>query len=111
MPPPARHVRIRSQGGICPWERAMKRRGWLVRAAVVLVAAPLMGLVVAGEHPALGDSPSPIVIDGQARFEVLSPTLIRLEYAADGNFEDRATFNAVNRGFPVPSFSTSVSGG
>src|SRR6266508_2472567 len=30
------------------------------------------------------------VRDGSARFEVLTPTLIRLEYAADGRFEDAA---------------------
>src|SRR4051812_36991648 len=29
--------------------------------------------------------------DGPARFQVLSPTLIRLEYADDGVFEDRPT--------------------
>src|SRR3954452_6099949 len=29
--------------------------------------------------------------DGPARFQVLSPTLIRLEYAEDGVFEDRPT--------------------
>ncbi|MEZ0068111.1 alpha-glucosidase (family GH31 glycosyl hydrolase) [Streptacidiphilus sp. MAP12-20] len=54
---------------------------------------------------------SDVVRDGSARFEVLSPTLIRTEYAADGVFEDRPTFNAVNRSMPTPAFTTSVSGG
>jgi hypothetical protein len=42
-------------------------------------------------------------IDGQSvqaghlRVQVLSPTLLRLEYAADDSFEDRPTFNAVDR--------------
>ena len=35
-----------------------------------------------------------------ARFEVLTPTLIRMEYAGDNQFQDAATFNAVNRSFP-----------
>ncbi|MEV0185218.1 hypothetical protein AB0I54_38995 [Streptomyces sp. NPDC050625] len=37
-----------------------------------------------------------------ARFEVLSPTLIRTEYAGDGHFEDRATFNAIGRSSFTP---------
>ncbi len=54
---------------------------------------------------------STAVTDGNARFEVLTPTLIRMEYAGDGAFQDAATFNAVNRSFPAVSFTTSVSGG
>ena len=37
------------------------------------------------------------VISGDARFEVLSPTLIRTEYAGDAHFTDAATFNAIGR--------------
>jgi hypothetical protein len=51
------------------------------------------------------------VRDGSARFEVLTPTLIRLEYAADGRFEDAATFNVIDRDLPVPRFHTSVNQG
>ena len=38
-----------------------------------------------------------VVRDGNARFQVISPTLIRLEYAADGRFEDGPTITAVSR--------------
>ncbi|HEX8612831.1 MAG TPA: TIM-barrel domain-containing protein [Telluria sp.] len=49
------------------------------------------------------------VVSGQARFEVLSPTLIRTEYAADGQFLDTATFNAIGRdAFDRPAFTTST---
>ena len=48
--------------------------------------------------------------DGNARFQVLTPTLIRLEYAADGRFEDRPTMTAINRRFRVPRFTTRVEG-
>ena len=52
-----------------------------------------------------------VVTDGNARFTVESPTLIRVEYAGDSGFEDRPTFTAVNRSMPTPTYTTSVSGG
>lgn len=55
--------------------------------------------------------PSAIVRSGDARIEVLSPTLLRLEYSPSGNFENAPTVNAVDRQFPVPPYRTSVSGG
>lgn len=39
------------------------------------------------------------------RFTVLTDRLIRIEYAGDGVFEDRATQSVVNRFFPVPKYS------
>ena len=38
------------------------------------------------------------------RFSVLTPYMIRMEYAADGVFEDRATQAVINRNFSVPDF-------
>src|SRR5689334_8064215 len=54
---------------------------------------------------------SNIVTEGNARFTILSPTLIRMEYAADGAFDNGTTFNVVNRSFPVPSYTTQVVSG
>ena len=49
--------------------------------------------------------PDAIIITGNARFTVLSPRLIRMEYAsASGAFEDRPTLAFVNRKQPVPAF-------
>src|SRR5688572_27180815 len=51
-----------------------------------------LAAVLAGTGSAAAAPPAPTEIrDGPARFQVLSPTLIRLEYADDGNFEDRPT--------------------
>jgi glycosyl hydrolase family 31/ricin-type beta-trefoil lectin protein/uncharacterized protein DUF5110/carbohydrate binding protein with CBM6 domain len=48
------------------------------------------------------------VVDGSARFQVLTPTLIRMEYAGDGAFQDATTFNAVDRSQPAPAYTTTV---
>ena len=89
---------------------ALKRR----RGVVALVATAAMAV----SGTAAGAAPVPravalsnAVVDGNARFEVLTPTLIRLEYAGDNRFQEGATFNAVNRSFPAPAFTTDVAGG
>ncbi|MBD0735650.1 TIM-barrel domain-containing protein [Streptomyces sp. CBMA29] len=52
------------------------------------------------------------VVSGDARFEILSPTLIRTEYAGDTAFLDAPTFNAVGRdGFGGAPFTQRVSDG
>ena len=50
--------------------------------------------------------PKAVVILGHARFTVLTPQLIRMEWAADGKFEDHASFVFLNRRLPVPNFDT-----
>jgi alpha-glucosidase (family GH31 glycosyl hydrolase) len=52
---------------------------------------------------------SAIVVSGQARFTVLTDSVIRCEFSTNGKFEDRATVAVVNRLLPVPQFSTSQS--
>src|SRR3954454_18876134 len=76
----------------------------MVRVAVGV--GVLVGLLVLAAAPAAGAA----VRDGHARFEVLSPTLIRLEYADDDRFEDGQTMTAVNRDFPAVAIQTSVQG-
>ena len=46
-----------------------------------------------------------IVTIGNARFTVLTPQLIRMEWSADGNFEDHASLVFINRKLPVPKFT------
>ncbi|MET7455196.1 TIM-barrel domain-containing protein [Streptomyces sp. NPDC005574] len=54
----------------------------------------------------------PTVTSGNARFEILSPTLIRTEYAGDGKFAEAATFNAIGRDTftPTPYTATTADG-
>ena len=49
------------------------------------------------------------VVAGKARFTVLTPRLIRMEWAADSQFEDRATLGVVNRNLEVPKFEVKKS--
>jgi alpha-glucosidase len=54
--------------------------------------------------------PKAVVTAGNARFTVLTPELIRMEWAADGKFEDHASFVFLNRRLPVPKFEHMLNG-
>ena len=61
----------------------------------------------AGAFATEGDpkaDPAATVVCGNARFTVLTDRLIRMEWAADGIFEDRASLAIINRRLPVPAF-------
>jgi alpha-glucosidase (family GH31 glycosyl hydrolase) len=49
--------------------------------------------------------PQATVLFGHARFTVLTPQLIRMEWAAEGKFEDHASLVFLNRRLPVPEFT------
>ena len=59
----------------------------------------------AGEYNPVAD-PEAVVTSGRARFTVLTPRMIRIQYSSKELFEDRATFAVINRHLPVPEFST-----
>jgi alpha-glucosidase len=52
-------------------------------------------------------NPKAVVVAGHARFTVLTPQLIRMEWSADGKFEDRPSLVFLNRRLPAPPFTTS----
>ncbi len=54
--------------------------------------------------------PKAVVIKGNARFTILTPSMVRLEWSPDGVFEDRASQVIVNRRLPVPTFEISEGG-
>jgi len=66
---------------------------------------------VQAENDPVAD-PKAVVTFGHARFTVLTPQLIRMEWSEDGKFEDHASFVFINRRLPVPKFEVthSVSG-
>ena len=54
-------------------------------------------------------NPEAVVVCGNARFTVLTPQLIRMEWSENGVFEDNATLAITNRRLDVPSFKKTVS--
>jgi Glycosyl hydrolases family 31/Domain of unknown function (DUF5110)/Carbohydrate binding module (family 35)/Carbohydrate binding module (family 6) len=86
-----------------------KRQSFLISLSMVLVTAiPLFAFQAHVHAQALATN---AVTDGNARFTILTPMLIRLEYADDGQFQDSTTFNVINRTFPTPTYSTQVVNG
>ncbi|MBQ7461409.1 MAG: DUF5110 domain-containing protein [Bacteroidaceae bacterium] len=55
--------------------------------------------------------PAAVVTSGKARFTVLTSKMIRIQYSATAQFEDRATFAIVNRRLPLPQFTTEEADG
>ena len=73
----------------------------------------LIFLFIAIALPALAEQkwdpiadPKAVVIEGSARFTMLTSRLVRMEWSADGHFEDHASLVFVNRRLPVPDFTT-----
>jgi len=51
------------------------------------------------------------VVEGNVRFTVLTPRVIRMEWSANGKFNDFASLTFVNRYLSVPRYSKSISNG
>ena len=62
----------------------------------VSAAMLLLPLVASAEVDPKADARA-VVVSGNARFTVLTPQLIRMEWSESGLFEDRATLTFVNR--------------
>src|SRR5579872_1682559 len=77
----------------------------------MFLQAPLVNATVASHSYDPIADPGAVVRAGSARFTVLTPQLIRLEWAKDGKFEDHASFAFVNRALPVPQFTRQLGPG
>jgi hypothetical protein len=90
----------------------MRARMFGVGAALAGMAGLVLAVPPADAAVGRTSADRHAVRSGDARFEVLSPTLIRMEYAGDGKFTDAPTFNAVGRdGFGRTRFTRRVAGG
>src|SRR4051812_360882 len=93
----ARTTFIFIRAGLC-------RVGLLAVVLAPLSSATAAGNGVPGQYNPVAD-PRAIVTAGPVRFTVLTPQLIRMEWAADGKFEDHASLTFLNRNLPVPEFT------
>lgn len=100
-------------GTLCSSSSVRTRTWRAFIAATALAAVAASGLSAPAPAQAASHSArARAVVSGDARFEVLSPTLIRMEYAGDAKFIDAHTFNAIGRdSFARTSFTTKVAGG
>lgn len=78
-----------------------KKFGIIWCLSLILLSFPVFTMANNPEAPA-----EAVVIEGNARFTILTPEMIRIEYSESGNFEDNATFTIINRDLgETPSFS------
>ena len=80
----------------------------IVTAVLFAVSAAQAGAQSTAPSPLA--NPAAVVTCGGARFTVLTPELVRIEYSETAQFEDRATFTIVNRNLDVPSYMTTDDG-
>lgn len=73
------------------------------RVLLFAVVAVLLPFMASAENCPKADEKAQVVA-GNARFTVLTPQMIRMEWSEDGKFEDRATLTFVNRKLEVPEF-------
>jgi len=72
-------------------------------------SAPASQQAPEASYSATADSRA-VIVSGHARFTVLTPQFIRMEWAADGNFDDRPSIVFLNRRLAVPAFKSAHKG-
>ncbi|UKK51160.1 glycoside hydrolase family 31 protein [Prevotella sp. E13-17] len=77
---------------------------------LMLLVGCVVQLTAAVDHPDPQADPDAIVTSGRARFTVLTPEMIRIQYSTTSKFEDRATFAVINRRLTVPKYTTREEG-
>ena len=83
-----------------------------VHLGSILTAILMLTSITANTRESYSPVPdgAAVVTFGNARFTVLTDRLIRMEWAENGRFEDRATLGIVNRRLPVPAFEYNIKG-
>jgi alpha-glucosidase (family GH31 glycosyl hydrolase) len=111
-------VENKSWSLLCSGNRVLRQTAILLIAALSFLLAP-HSLAADSAKPTLPPvparsipdrydplpNPRAVVTFGKARFTVLTPQLIRMEWAGDGKFEDHASFVFLQRNLPVPKFT------
>lgn len=82
----------------------MKKPFIMLMMSSCLLSTPSIAQVVVNDPVATSQA---VITCGNARFTVLTPEMIRVEYSEQVKFEDRATFTIVNRKLDAPQFTKS----
>lgn len=64
--------------------------------------------LTAAQEPGPVANPKAMVVDGNARFTLLTPELVRMEWSSDAKFVDSPSLVFINRRMPVPKHGVSV---
>lgn len=80
-----------------------------MKKTLIVIASLLLCGAAYAQNPKAADDA--VVKSGNARFTVLTDRLIRMEWAEDGQFEDRASLAIINRNLDVPAFKVRRDGG
>ena len=78
---------------------------------LVIALLSFLSVVLYGQSGNPAANPAAMVISGKARFTVLAPGIIRMEYSPGAVFEDHATLTFLNRTMPVPEYTKKEKGG
>lgn len=78
---------------------------------LIVLAALLVGLPGCSGGREDSAAAAQVITDGKARFQVISSSLLRLEYAEDGRFEDMQTLTVTNREPVSTVFETRIENG
>ncbi|MBS7566762.1 DUF5110 domain-containing protein [Mucilaginibacter sp. Bleaf8] len=92
--------------------RAAYMRCSLTKAALIhllFILPAFFATAQTGTQPKA--NPKAVIQEGQARFTVLTPRLVRMEWTPNGSFVDNASFVVVNRNLPVPRFTSAKNNG
>lgn len=94
----------------------LPHRGWMPGLALLAIAASGIFGCQRTTVPLIKEfSPvaqtKAVVISGEARFTILTPAMVRMEWSPSGVFEDRPTLVFTNRRLPVPDFTARRKGG
>jgi Glycosyl hydrolases family 31 TIM-barrel domain/Glycosyl hydrolase family 31 C-terminal domain/Domain of unknown function (DUF5110) len=87
-----------------------------MNVSTTVVAMALIVTPLAAQQPQVAAAdpvadPAATIVDGHARFTLLTPRLVRMEWSADGHFEDRASLAFIQRRLPVPHHTVRRAGG
>jgi hypothetical protein len=96
------NVQLLDEGGA-----VMSLTRWAARCFVLIIAGNLM----VGSGDAKAASRTRSLVEGNARFQVLAPNLVRMEYSPERKFTDEASVAVLNRSWPETPFQVAKTSG